>query len=486
VATDDVPSGPPPAYRSGFESLTEETTATLSVEGSIPGWLDGTLVRNGPGLFEVGERSVEHWFDGLAMLRRFEFLEEGVSYANRFLRTDAWRAAREGDFGANGFAETPDRGPLGRLVGALSLDPTDNANADVARVAGRCVALTESPKAVSFDPTSLETLDTVEWADDLPVGHTTPHFERDPSGDGVFGYLTSFLPESAYHVFRIPEDDPPRRERIATVGVENPAYMHSFALTGDHVVLTEMPFVLPPRRLLSLRDEPLLRRYEWRPQQMTRFVVLDRTSGEVVAEHRVPPFVVFHHVNAHRDGDELVVDLVAFDSPSVLNGMYLDRLRDTAPTSGSGGELRRYRLPLEGGDPTSDPVATDLALPRIRPDRTGRPYRHVYAQDSRAAGPPRGIARVDVETGGRRTWWSDGGFPGEPVVVPAPEGDAPEDGVLLVETLVPDRDRSELVVLEAGSMTERARVVAPHRIPFGFHGQYVSGEDGRDRDKHNH
>jgi beta-carotene 15,15'-monooxygenase len=72
------------------------------------------------------------------------------------------------------------------------------------------------------------------------------------------------------------------------------------------------------------------------------------------------------------------------------------------------------------------------------------------------------------------------------VVVPAPEGDAPEDGVLLVETLVPDRDRSELVVLEAGSMTERARVVAPHRIPFGFHGQYVSGEDGRDRDKHNH
>jgi beta,beta-carotene 9',10'-dioxygenase len=206
----------------------------------------------------------------------------------------------------------------------------------------------------------------------------------------------------------------------------------------------------------------------------------------VVAEHRVPPFVVFHHANAHRDGDELVVDLLAFDSPSVLNGMYLDRLRDTAPTSGSGGELRRYRLPLDSGDPTGKTVATNLALPRIRPDRTGRPYRYVYAQDSRAAGPPRGIARVDVETGERRTWWTDAGYPGEPVFVPAPGDDAPEDGVVLVETLVPDRDRSELVVVAADSMTERARVAAPHRIPFGFHGQYVSRGDRGGCDKHNH
>jgi carotenoid cleavage dioxygenase-like enzyme len=39
----------------GFRSLTEECSDyTSRVEGTIPGWLSGTLVRNGPGRFEAG------------------------------------------------------------------------------------------------------------------------------------------------------------------------------------------------------------------------------------------------------------------------------------------------------------------------------------------------------------------------------------------------------------------------------------------------
>jgi len=43
-------------YRLGFESCnTEYAGVDLPVEGSIPNWLDGTLLRNGPGKFESGE-----------------------------------------------------------------------------------------------------------------------------------------------------------------------------------------------------------------------------------------------------------------------------------------------------------------------------------------------------------------------------------------------------------------------------------------------
>jgi carotenoid cleavage dioxygenase-like enzyme len=462
----------PPEYDLGYESVTEERRETLPVEGSLPAYLDGTYVRNGPGRFEVGDRSVDHWFDGLAMLRRYGFGDGVVEYANRFLRTEAFGAARRGEFGADGFAQTVDRGPLGRLMELFSLDPTDNANADVLEVDGEFLALTESPRAVRFDPTTLSSSGTVEWDDDLPVGHTTPHLKRDPDGGDAFGYLTSFLPRSAYHVFRIPPERPLRRERVASVDVDAPAYMHSFALTGEYVVLTEMPFVLPPRRLLSLRDDPLLDRYEWRPQRRTRFLVVDRETGSLAAEHRMPPFVVFHHVGARRDGESLVVDLVAFDSPSVLNGMYLDRLRDGAPTAGGGGELRRYRLPIRGGDPTVETVAEELALPRTGPDASRDTRRFVYAQDTRREGPPRGIAKVDRTTGERNTWWSDRGYVGEPTFVPDPAGKTGDDGVVLVEELVPERDRTELVVIDAVELSERARVVGPNALPFGFHGRY--------------
>ncbi|PSQ17058.1 beta-carotene 15,15'-monooxygenase, partial [Halobacteriales archaeon QS_8_69_73] len=86
----------------GFHSLTEERTASLAVEGSLPGWLDGGLVRNGPGAFSVGGDTVDHWFDGLAMCYRFGFdpgnraggavdAADAVHYRNRFLETDAYR-----------------------------------------------------------------------------------------------------------------------------------------------------------------------------------------------------------------------------------------------------------------------------------------------------------------------------------------------------------------------------------------------------------
>lgn len=45
--------------------------------GLLPDWLEGTLVRNGPGLFSVGETSYNHWFDGMALLHSFS-LKNGI------------------------------------------------------------------------------------------------------------------------------------------------------------------------------------------------------------------------------------------------------------------------------------------------------------------------------------------------------------------------------------------------------------------------
>src|SRR5690349_23584211 len=78
-------------YALGFETLDSEIELdSLPVEGSIPNWLAGSLVRNGPAKYEAGERRMRHWFDGLAMLHRFSFAGGSVSYANRFLRTRAY------------------------------------------------------------------------------------------------------------------------------------------------------------------------------------------------------------------------------------------------------------------------------------------------------------------------------------------------------------------------------------------------------------
>ncbi len=49
------------------------TLSRLFFLGSIPPWLQGTLLRNGPGLFSVGNTSYKHWFDGMALIHSFTF-----------------------------------------------------------------------------------------------------------------------------------------------------------------------------------------------------------------------------------------------------------------------------------------------------------------------------------------------------------------------------------------------------------------------------
>ena len=95
-AMSTVTKAPGASAHRGFESLENETHVdALPVQGELPAWLTGSLIRTGPAKWEVGEQAMSHWFDGLAMLHRFAFADGDVSYANRFLESKAYRAARE-------------------------------------------------------------------------------------------------------------------------------------------------------------------------------------------------------------------------------------------------------------------------------------------------------------------------------------------------------------------------------------------------------
>src|SRR4051812_30622157 len=102
----------------GYRSLEgEHANVGLSVQGALPPWLEGTLVRNGPALFEDSQRSFAHWFDGQAMLHRFTVVGGSITYGNRFLRTRALKAIREdGELAFSEFATDPCRSIFKRAM----------------------------------------------------------------------------------------------------------------------------------------------------------------------------------------------------------------------------------------------------------------------------------------------------------------------------------------------------------------------------------
>ena len=461
-------------YRIGFESLDREIQASdLPVEGALPDWLSGTLIRNGPAQFEVGEQDYNHWFDGHAMLHAFRVEEGTVGYRNRFLETGSrTEALDEGEIVRSEFATDPCMSIFGRVMSVFNPTPTDNASINVTQIDDAYVALTETPIPVSFDPETLETAGVVDYEDDLEASMSTAHPLREPDTGRLVNYLTEFGRQCKYHIGAVgPESR--SRDVLATVDVDQPRYMHSFGMTEQYVILSEWPIVVDPLDLL-LRGKPFIENFEWVPERGTRFRILRKSDGAEVATHTADAAFAFHHVNAFERDDEIVCDIVTYPDTSIIDALYLDRLRSDERTPGTG-HLRRYQLPLDGGS-VSSRIQSDerLELPRIHESEArAQSYQYVYGVGERGEGTfTDQLVKVDVGSGTAQVWREDGTYPGEPVFVPHPDGAAEDDGVILSVVLDPDAERSFLLVLDATSFTERARAPVPHAIPFGFHGQF--------------
>jgi beta,beta-carotene 9',10'-dioxygenase len=222
---------------------------------------------------------------------------------------------------------------------------------------------------------------------------------------------------------------------------------------------------------LAFSGKPFIQNYTWRPSEPAVFQVIDRATGALRGSYETDAFFCFHHVNAFERDGELVVDLVAYDDPAIIDALYLgpDEPRGPIPAT----ELRRYVIDLDGGGVTAEKLADDVELPRIDYGRrNGRPYRYVYASRSGSSWFDQ-LVKIDVSNGTETVWSAPGCHPGEPIFVREPGTEDEDSGVVLSVVLDAGAGKSSLVVLDARSFEELARAEAPHHIPFGFHGQFL-------------
>jgi beta,beta-carotene 9',10'-dioxygenase len=279
--------------------------------------------------------------------------------------------------------------------------------------------------------------------------------------------------KSCYDIVAIDNAGAPRL--IRSLSVDRPAYMHTFAVTERYVILAEFPLVVNPLRLL-LSGRPFIENFRWEPERGTRFWVVSKDDGRIVTTHQADAFFAFHHVNAFERGDDIVLDISAYPDPGIIESFYLKNLRNGVdiPTP----EVRRYHLARKKHGCSHEVLSSgNLELPRINYRRnSAREYQYTYGVGTRR---PRNfideLVKVDVRSGGRRTWFEDGTYPGEPVFVASPAASREDEGVILAAVFDGNSGTSFLLALDAETFEELGRAIVPHHIPLGFHGQYVTG-----------
>jgi carotenoid cleavage dioxygenase-like enzyme len=489
----------------------ETDEVELPVDGTVPDWLDGTLYRNGPGRFEVGDRRVTHQFDGLAKIYKFRFSRGKVHYATKFLKSAQYNMSIEkNDFikGMNMYPYVPPQSYPDRME-ALKNGKNDNALINVWKTGDHLFVTQDGGATSMIDPVNLDyrgygppikDLDYTKLMNSAAPAHPV----RRVGGEGTINFLASTVvkPTGFAQNAVIYEDSPDMSRRI--IGTVELPYMtttHSFPMSENYVIFIAMPLEIHPEDLIDGKVESAVGTMRWRGDKMTTMYVFDvrKTNAPPVGIFETEPFFFNHQVNAYEsqgpNGTVINIDLLGYKDSSFLTKREtfgsLDLMRDMhrletwLKTDAPESDLLRIKIDLNGkraavqkrvvkDSATGDNMVCEM--PRINDAFFGKPYCLYYAGCLGQAGIARGEylqpTKINVCTG-EATFMSHEPalFPDEGVFIPDGRGDE-DAGLLAVPRLDAANGKTVLTLLDAQTFKEVARAHAPFHHASGVHGRF--------------
>ncbi len=450
----------------GFHSGAREIDdAAVTVRGTLPPWLRGSLLLNGPALWDLPEGGYAHWFDGLAMLQRVRIAGDGVRYRSRFLRSEDYLASTaEGRPAMAGFGTADRPGLWRRIRGVFATRPTDNAAVVMSQVAGRWAATTETPRMLAFDPDTLETQGELAFDDPVRLHLMAAHGVTD--GQGTYWNVgVEFGRHCTYKLFRVAPDSL-KREVVGSFTAKASGYLHGIALTPRHAVVWEPAWRARPLAF-KFTGNSYLGNFRWQPQDGARIHTISLTDGQV-RSWSVPPFMAFHALQAYEDEEAVVLELAQYPDAAVVQQLMLQPRRAGEPLRAVP-QLARYRL--RPGEASAQPqlFGDDLELPQVHPSRWAVGRASVVWGAGNGHGFLDRTVRLDLATGEKRIWQRGGATQLEPLYVGRPGAVDENDGVLLVPTLKDDDAGTVVAVLDPATMQCLAELQLPQVAAFGFH-----------------
>ncbi|MEQ8437665.1 MAG: carotenoid oxygenase family protein [Ilumatobacter fluminis] len=440
-------------YLSGnYAPVTEEVTAfDLPVIGELPAELNGRYLRNGPNPMGDVDPATHHWFMGDGMIHGIRLREgEAEWYRNRYV----------GSAGVQTLRGQPD------ISGPNWNDSPHGPNTNVGGFAGTTWAMVEAggcPVELTYE---LDTVGRNDFFGTLP-GAFTAHPKVDPDTGEMHAMVYAWgqwLDHIQYVV--VGRDGRVNRTVDIPLGM---TMLHDMSLTGRYAVVYDQPVTVDIDLAFAGRFP-----FRWTPDYGNRIGLLPRDGqADDIIWVDIPIGYAFHPLNSYDTPDgKVVIDICNY--PKMFDADILGPFGDRAMA-----KLERWEI-----DPVARSVSvtvideTSNEFPRHRGSLTAKPYRYGYCASPSldgAAGWP--TIKHDLQTGDRRVFdHGPGRAAGEPAFVARPDGTEEDDGWLVTYVHDLGRNSAEFVVLDAADFDRGyvARVPLPQRVPFGFHGNWVS------------
>jgi carotenoid cleavage dioxygenase-like enzyme len=473
-------------YLQGNYAPVLEEHVHVPVQGSLPADLDGLFIRNGPNN-ALPTKKRYHWFDGDGMIHSLRIKDGKVVYNNQYIPTPKYMLetkvgkeifVRLGEVtGISGLLKVLFVGPnVVRNVGLdkLTVGP---ANTHTFLYNHKFYASVESslPFEVVLDSNGVIQYavgyDSFNHTLNYPV---SAHAKIDPRTDHLLFHSYSPDPELLAQdgPMKVGEHDPLTNKLVLYqgVGMNHSSFAHDMVFTKHYMIIVDGSLHFNAAKIFQFGASI----FDWNDAHTMKLGLVSRSTGSIDWYDTGKALALVHTLTAWEEDDGTVV-IWAPVSDKVDIGLTGDHRNLFYMTE--------FRIAPVTGVVTTTLVSTqhNVEFPRMRDDCLGKACRYGYAawmnSQANSAESFQGWIGFDLYDKKivQEVLFGDDEYGGETVVIPKPNS-TESNQVYLGAFVHNERENVDYFKLYDGETAELvARLTLPHRVPYGFHGQWIDG-----------